>query len=144
MKALNEKSSKVLRKLIDCMNDPNFAKTLGSYAKIGKPDSCYMPVSVEKLAHIPTFDEHIAVSHTYEREGDLIRDPEMEFVSKDGMFYPITYRQDDLGIYQQVFTFSDIDGRPIRYKARLMSALAEFANQWMLNINCQHQLGVEV
>ncbi len=59
MKALNEKSSKVLRKLIDCMNDPNFAKTLGSYAKIGKPDSCYMPVSVEKLAHIPTFDEHI-------------------------------------------------------------------------------------
>jgi hypothetical protein len=144
MKALNEKSSKVLRKLIDCMNDPNFAKTLGSYAKIGKPDSCYMPVSVEKLAHIPTFDEHIVVSHTYEREGDLIRDPEMEFVSKDGMFYPITYRQDDLGIYQQVFTFSDIDGRPIRYKARLMADLAEFANQWMLNINCQQQLGVEV
>ena len=144
MKALNEKSSKVLRKLIDCMNNPNFAKTLGSYAKIGKPDSCYMPVSVEKLAHIPTFDEHIVVSHTYEEQGDLMRDPEMEFVSKDGMFYPITYRQDDLGIYQQVFTFSDIDGRPIRYKARLMSALSEFANQWMLNINCQHQLGVEV
>ena len=144
MKALNEKSSKVLRKLIDCMNDPNFAKTLGSYAKIGKPDSCYMPVSVEKLAHIPTFDEHIVVSHTYEEQGDLMRDPEMEFVSKDGMFYPITYRQDDLGIYQEVLTFSDIDGRPIRYKARLMSALSEFANQWMLNINCQHQLGVEV
>ncbi len=144
MKALNEKSSKVVRKLIDCMNNPKFAKTLGSYAKIGKPDSCCMPVSVEKIAHIPTFDEHIAVSHTYEREGDLIRDPEMEFVSKDGMFYPITYRQDDLGIYQQVFTFNDIDGRPIRYKARLMADLAEFANQWMLNINCQQQLGVEV
>ena len=144
MKALNEKSAKILRKLIDCMNDPKFAKTLGSYAKIGNPDSCCMPVSVEKLDHIPTFDEHIVISHTYEEQGDLMRDPEMEFVGKDGKFYPITYRQDNLGIDQHVFLFSDMNGRPIRYHSRLMADLTEFANQWLLNINDQQHLGVEV
>jgi len=144
MKALNRKSSKILRKLIDCMNDPKFAKTPGSYAKIGKPDSCFMPVSVEKLFHIPTFEEHVVISHTYETQGDLMRDPEMEFVSKDGKFFPITFRQDNLGIDQQVFQYSDLDGRPVRYNSRLMAHLAEFADQWLLNINRQQNLGVEI
>ena len=65
MKHLNKKSSAVLQKLIDCMSDPTYAKTMGSFAKIEKADSCFMPVSIEKLHHIPTFDNHIAVSHTY-------------------------------------------------------------------------------
>ena len=60
MKYLNKKSSAVLQKLIDCMSDPAYAKTMGSFAKIEKADSCFMPVSIEKLHHIPTFDNHIA------------------------------------------------------------------------------------
>ena len=56
MKHLNKKSSAVLQKLIDCMSDPTYAKTMGSFAKIEKADSCFMPVSIEKLHHIPTFD----------------------------------------------------------------------------------------
>ena len=58
MKHLNKKSSAVLQKLIDCMSDPTYAKTMGSFAKIEKADSCFMPVSIEKLHHIPTFENH--------------------------------------------------------------------------------------
>ena len=96
MKHLNKKSSAVLQKLIDCMSDPAYAKTMGSFAKIEKADSCFMPVSIEKLHHIPTFDNHIAVSHTYVENGDLMRDPEMEFVNKEGKFHPISFRQDNM------------------------------------------------
>ena len=31
MKHLNKKSSAVLQKLIDCMSDPDYAKTMGSF-----------------------------------------------------------------------------------------------------------------
>ena len=144
MKHLNKKSSAVLQKLIDCMSDPAYAKTMGSFAKIEKADSCFMPVSIEKLHHIPTFDNHIAVSHTYVENGDLMRDPEMEFVSKDGKFHPISFRQDNMGIHQEVFEYSTVDGRPVKYNPSLLNDLVEFANMWMLNINEQQELGVEV
>ena len=107
MKHLNKKSSAVLQKLIDCMSDPTYAKTMGSFAKIEKADSCFMPVSIEKLHHIPTFDNHI-------------------------------------GIHQEVFEYSDVDGRPVKYNPSLLNDLVEFANMWMLNINEQQELGVEV
>lgn len=90
MKHLNAESTRIIRKIHDCMNDPEYAHTLGSYAKIDNGGNGFMPVSVEKLFHIPTFDEHFVISHTYEQNGDLMRDPEMEFVIKDGKYFPIT------------------------------------------------------
>jgi hypothetical protein len=142
MKHLNQKSAKILKALFDSMNDPRYVKTPGSYAKLDNGGPCIMPVSVEKLCHIPTFDEHFVVSHTYEQNGDLMRDPEMEFVLKDDKYYPITYRQDNLGIMQEVLEYRDSDGTPVRYKPKLQRDLVEFANMWMQNINEQQHLGV--
>ena len=73
-----------------------------------------------------------------------MRDPEMEFVSKEGKFHPISFRQDNMGIHQEVFEYSDVDGRPVKYNPSLLNDLVEFANMWMLNINEQQELGVEV
>ena len=142
MKHLNAESTRIIRKIYDYMNDPEYAHTLGSYAKIDNGGNGFMPVSVEKLFHIPTFDEHFVISHTYEQNGDLMRDPEMEFVIKDGKYFPITFRQDNLCIMQEVLVCRDSDGTPVRYNATLQHDLVEFANMWLININAQQHLGV--
>ena len=94
MKSLNKNATIIIQKLLACINNPKYARTMGKYAKIN--NSNYSPVSVEKLMDIPTFDTHFVISHTTVLNGDLMRDPEMEFVTRNGKYYPITYRQDYL------------------------------------------------
>ena len=44
----------------------------------------------------------VSVAHYYTQNGDLMRDPEMVFeVGPDGAFHPVSYQQDNLGIYQE-------------------------------------------
>lgn len=140
MKHLNAEATRIIRRIYDYMNDPEYAHTLGSYAKIDNGGKSFMPVSVERLFRIPTFDEHFAISHTYEQNGDLMRDPEMEFVVKDGKYFPVTFRQDNLGIMQEVLVYRDSDGTPARYNQTLQRDLVEFGNMWMININEQQHL----
>lgn len=140
MKHLNAEATRIIRRIYDYMNDPEYAHTLGSYAKIDNGGKSFMPVSVERLFQIPTFDEHFAISHTYEQNGDLMRDPEMEFVVKDGKYFPVTFRQDNLGIMQEVLVYRDSDGTPVRYNQTLQRDLVEFGNMWMININEQQHL----
>ena len=137
MKSLNKNATIIIQKLLACINNPKYARTMGKYAKIN--NSNYSPVSVEKLMDIPTFDTHFVISHTTVLNGDLMRDPEMEFVTRNGKYYPITYRQDYLGIMQEALIYTN-DGAPIKYRPDLMRDLAEFANEWMLNIEQQQHI----
>ena len=137
MKSLNKNATIIIQKLLACINNPKYARTMGKYAKIN--NSNYSPVSVEKLMDIPTFDTHFVISHITVLNGDLMRDPEMEFVTKNGKYYPITYRQDYLGIMQEALIYTN-DGTPIKYRQDLMRDLAEFANEWMLNIEQQQHI----
>ncbi|UKI34496.1 MAG: hypothetical protein L6W00_14640 [Lentisphaeria bacterium] len=137
MKSLNKNATIIIQKLLACINNPKYARTMGKYAKIN--NSNYSPVSVEKLMDIPTFDTHFVISHTTVLNGDLMRDPEMEFVTQNGKYYPITYRQDYLGIMQEALIYTN-DGTPIKYRPDLMRDLAEFANEWMLNIEQQQHI----
>lgn len=137
MKSLNKNATIIIQKLLACINNPKYARTMGKYAKIN--NSNYSPVSVEKLMDIPTFDTHFVISHTTVLNGDLMRDPEMEFVTRNGKYYPITYRQDYLGIMQEALIYTN-DETPIKYRPDLMRDLAEFANEWMLNIEQQQHI----
>ena len=137
MKSLNKNATIIIQKLLACINNPKYARTMGKYAKIN--NSNYSPVSVEKLMDIPTFDTHFVISHTTVLNGDLMRDPEMEFVTRNGKYYPITYRQNYLGIMQEALIYTN-DGTPIKYRQDLMRDLAEFANEWMLNIEQQQHI----
>ena len=137
MKSLNKNATIIIQKLLACINNPKYARTMGKYVKIN--NSSYSPVSVEKLMDIPTFDTHFVISHTIVLNGDLMRDPEMEFVTRNGKYYPITYRQDYLGIMQEALIYTN-DGTPIKYRPDLMRDLAEFANEWMLNIEQQQHI----
>lgn len=66
-------------------------------------------------------------------------DPEMTFTIVGEKHYPISFRNDYVGISQDVFTYNE-DGTPKGIYIKMQSDLAVFANQWMKNIQGQQNL----
>lgn len=134
MKHLNKKSKKIMDKLIDGLTVEN------SHKKIDNTNGVFMPVVVELLDSDCPLGTVFSVTHYYEQNGDAMRDPDMEFVkAKDENYYPIYYRQDGLGIEQEVLIWND-KGEIAQYRPKLMIELARFGNIWMKNIEAQQKI----
>ncbi len=139
MKSLNHKATQIIQKLHEAMSDPKYRQDEdGDYAKIAN-NSSLMPVIVEKVGHLAGYGEIISIAHYGEQNGDLMADPEMTFTSVDGKYYPISFKNDYVGLYQEVFSY-DEDGKPDAIDIKLQSDLTTFANQWMINIQEQQRL----
>ncbi len=135
MKCLNTKAKLVAQKLYEAMyNEPHMKQE--GYAKIDTSD--FMPVSVELIGEISGYGNVISIAHYGEQNGDLMADPEMTFVIIQGDYYPISFRNDHLGINQEVFRYQD--GKPTHIKPELQSDLTTFANTWMKNLQEQQQI----
>lgn len=89
----------------------------------------FMPLSIQALS-----DDRISISHFYRQNGDLMSDPDMEFVvdRENKLLSARTYRQDGLGVnqgveneYQEIADF------------RLEKELNAFTLEWFKNISNQ-------
>ena len=129
MKCLNDMAGEVFAKMIARLND--------GYLKLDS-NRGFMPAIVEEIGYVDGYGKLYSVAHYGEINGDLMRDPDVTFVEKDGKFYPSSFRNDYLGIDQEVFTYKDGSVSAINY--RLQHELAEFANGWMRNIKEQQEL----
>ena len=91
----------------------------------GGEGSGYMPLIIERIG-----EDEISVSHTYLQNGDVMYDPEMTFrIDKDkGTLEPLTYQQDAMGLYQQVYP------EPGKWIPKLRNDLSAFTEQWLNNI----------
>ena len=139
MKSLNVRATTIIQKLYETMSNPkyNFGESHG-YAKI-QNDPSFMPVVIEKVGNLIGYGEVISIAHYGEQNGDLMADPEMTFTIVEGKYYPISFRNDYVGVSQEVFGF-DKDGKPKTIKIRLQSDLVVFSTQWMKNIKEQQGL----
>lgn len=131
MKALNKQSGKIFLQMIDGLNKPGEGK------KINNAEDIFMPVHIDYLWQ-NEHGKHYALAHYYTQNGDLMSDPEITFLVTDEAIFPMSFRQDGLGIHQ-IALIAD-DGEAIRINIRLQSDLARFANQWMKNIKEQQGL----
>ncbi len=137
MKSLNTQATQIIQKLYEAMYSEPYMIEKG-YAKI-KNSEGYMPVVIELVGDIKGYGKVISIAHFGEQNGDLMADPEMTFTIFNGEYYPISFRNDYLGINQEVFSFNE-EGSPIAINTRLQSDLATFSNQWMKNIQEQQRL----
>ena len=138
MKSLDSKATQIIQKLYDAMSDPKYMQDEdGNYAKIANNPNL-MPVVVEKIGHLKGYGEIISIAHYGEQNGDLMADPEMTFTIVGEEYYPISFRNDYLGRYQEVFDYNE-DGSPVSIDTKLQSDLTTFANQWMKNIQEQQR-----
>lgn len=94
----------------------------------------YMPLSVEFLYKQSDGRKVYSMMHFTTQNGDLMRDPDMTFAvdTTAGTVEPLTYQNDFMGMYQEVYTD---DGK--RYRPRLRTDLDHFLWQWLKNIKEQ-------
>ena len=84
--------------------------------------SSLMPLNVNKLT-----SDTIALAHNGKQNGDVMADPDMEVrIYPDlKMAEALTFRNDYMGIYQEVYP------EPEKYYPKLKKELNEFLNNWL-------------
>ena len=133
MKHLNDKATAVFRKLTEGL------KKVGDHQQWNN-DSSFMAACVEIIGRTG-LGPLISIAHYYQQNGDMMRDPDVVFViGADQHVYPISYRQDGMGIDQEAATVED--GK-WKVRTKMQADICSFCNQWMKNINEQQQLGVK-
>ena len=104
----------------------------GGHFKFTAPG--YMPLSIESLGYSCNGGNIYSMMHFTTQNGDLMRDPDMTFsVDADaGTVDPMTFQNDFMGMYQEVYLE---DGQ--RYRPRLRTDLDNFLWQWLQNLQEQ-------
>jgi hypothetical protein len=124
----------------------HFAKVLtdllGSDTAIRLTVNGYMALSLEHIGQSAEGNRLIAISHTGEQNGDLMRDPEMVFeIHAHGMAEPLSFRNDYMGVMQEVYRYDD-SGKKTHVSARLKQDLKSFARTWFRNLKDQGFLSI--
>ncbi len=96
----------------------------------------FMPLCLEIVGRGPQGGTLLSIAHYYEQNGDLMRDPDLvvEIVPESGDWVPVSYRQDNLGVYQEAVT---IDRGTVLFDHGLVADLREFMRDWDRNIRAQ-------
>ena len=135
MKKLNGSATRIFLRLLQKIKEQEYIKLRVEG---------FMPLSLERLYKVETpfgTGNVYSLNHTYEQNGDLMRDPEMCFIVVTGVdehdtsIYPQLYRQDNLGLYEESVQIEN--GHVIGYITIWQHGHASFANQWLKNIQSQ-------
>ena len=94
----------------------------------------YMPLSIQLLYDRGDGSYAYSIAHYGTQNGDLMSDPEMEIAVNptEGTVEPLTYRNDYVGVYQEVYVNCGLQFRP-----QLRTELDCFLWQWLKNIKEQ-------
>lgn len=138
MKKINATATAIFLRLIDGL-EPGRAR------QFNNAPGAYMAVSVDCLAQRPhpvvpgcTIGLY-AVAHRYKSNGDLVADPDVEFLvfkypSGDTEVYPTSI---DHGLGYRRYVICDENHLPQREHRKLQTDLATFCGTWMSNIRSQ-------
>src|SRR5262245_48506013 len=98
----------------------------------------YMRLVIEHIGAGPRGMPCISVAHYYEQNGDAMREPEMVFEIntdedgslswKQGEWKPVSFQQDNLGLYQEA-VFVDEAGS-VMIRPKLVQDLKAFVRTW--------------
>jgi hypothetical protein len=133
MKAVNKKAKKVMDVLTEGMDK------IGDHRKIDNTKGAFMAVHVEHINNC-NLGEIFSISHYFEQNSDLMRDPDMEFIKgSDGEYYPISFWQDSPLKRDEALDWGE-DGKIKGIRPKLQAELVTFANTWMKNIKEQQGL----
>jgi len=127
MKHVNATGKAILDALARHVREPG-----DSYRMEREP---YMPLVISRLT-----DTVYSLGHYGEQNGDLMADPEIEFLhGVDGEWYPFSYLNHYVGKLQVAAEFER--GRVKRFNPRAQAEMAQFANMWLKNVKSQFDIG---
>ena len=132
MKAINKKAKKVMDMLTEHIGEGN------GHKKIDNTKGAFMTVHVEYITRC-SLGPIYSIAHYYEQNGDLMRDPDIQFIKGgDGEYYPISFWQDSPLIRDEAAAWKG--GIVVGYNEKRQAELVTFANTWMKNIKEQQGL----
>jgi hypothetical protein len=127
VKHLNDKAEAIFRKLTEGM------VKVGDHQQWNN-NSSFMAACIEIIGRTG-LGPLVSIAHYYVQEGDMMRDPDVVFlVGADQHVYPISYRQDGLGIDQEAAVVEDGQWK---VRTKMQADIAKFCNEWMRNIEQQ-------
>jgi hypothetical protein len=89
----------------------------------------YMALCIEQIGPGPHGYPQVSVAHNGEQNGDLMRDPDLVCeVYPDGQWVPVSFRNDYVGMEQEVYG-ENAQGQTT-IKPKLLKDLTTFARQW--------------
>lgn len=95
----------------------------------------FMPLHIEYVGKGPRGGMMVSVMHTFEQNGDLMRDPDLVAeLMLSGEWLPISYRQDSLGVFQDAVL---PEGDQILVNTRLAQSISQFMVVWDMAIGQQ-------
>ncbi len=113
---------------------------LGSVQAVRITVPGFMPLSVEKIGFSEDGHRLVSLCQYGEQNGDLMRDPDIVFLFHnvpDGVAAePVSYRNDYLGIVQEVYRYDEV-GRRTHVLPSLKQDLQEFARAWFVTLREQ-------
>jgi hypothetical protein len=112
----------------------------------------FMPLIVEYLYDLKVSGQKAKVyslMHTYEQQGDIMRDPDVEFAVVDARtaeypviemiaIYPLMIQQSAPAYCHELVVMKD--GAITGFKNKLQRDVVRLSNQWMQNIKQQQQI----
>ena len=119
----------------------HFAKVLtdllGNDTAIRLTVKGFMPLPLEYLGQSAEGNRLIAIAHTGEQNGDLMRDPDMVFeIHAHGMAEPLSFPNDYMGMMQELYRYND-SGKKTHVNASSKQDLKSFAHTWFKNLKDQ-------
>ena len=134
MKCLNKRAEHIFRQLIDGLNEP------GDHRKIENSGGTFMPLNIDVLsverqtvAGRDWCEMRVALAHNWVQNGDLMADPDVEFLVTPLGVAPLTFQQDP-GIYRR---WAWKENGQWRYIPHGQADLTAFCNEWMQNLKAQ-------
>lgn len=99
----------------------------------------FMPLSIEHIGVGPRGGTLLSIMHWFEQNGDLMRDPDVvvEVFPETRTWCPISYRQDPIGLLQEIAIGSNLSKTQKRASERLARDIQTFLKQWDRNIGEQ-------
>ena len=133
MRAINQQAKKVMDVLTEDIEGMDGHRT------IDNTKGTFMPVHIERVNECG-LGSIFSVAHYYEQNGDLMRNPDMEFIKDgDGEYYPISFWQGAPSIRDEAVRWRE--GEIVEVTPKVQAKLVTFANMWMKNIKDQQKLG---
>ncbi|HEY7315217.1 MAG TPA: hypothetical protein VH643_38145 [Gemmataceae bacterium] len=94
----------------------------------------FMPLAIEYVGVGPRGGALVGVAHHYLQNGDLMCDPEVVFEVFGDDWQPVTYQQDNIGLYQEAVF---LDGDKVMLRPKLTKDLQAFMQLWDKNLTDQ-------
>jgi len=142
MKPINSKAAEFFQACVNRIPENETSCILDE----NKPGSSIMALHIENIGQ-NKYGDLYSFAHYYEQNGDMMRDPDIvmlrsanpDALTGKHQFFPISYRQDGLGMDREYVIFNE-DGNGWKIAKKQQADLASFCGQWARNIADQQHV----